>query len=71
MIPWILSGLAIIGAILNASGKRIGFYVWLVANIGWVIQCTLTSQYGQLPMWIFYSCICVFGLIQWKRKGIG
>ena len=69
-VSYCLSGVSILGAALNANGKRVGFYVWLVANGGWIIWCVCLKLYGQIPMWVAYSGICVFGLIQWKRKGI-
>lgn len=70
MIALILSGISITGALLNANGKRIGFWVWMIANCGWIIHCLKIKLYGQIPMWIVYSAICVMGLIRWKQKGI-
>lgn len=70
MITWVLSGISIIGALLNANGKRIGFWIWLIANNGWIIYCLIVKLYGQIPMWVVYNGICVVGLIRWKQKGI-
>ncbi len=34
LIPWIFTMLSIIGAVLNARGKKSGFIVWIVSNLG-------------------------------------
>lgn len=70
MIIWILAGISVIGALFNANGKRISFWIWLVSNSGWIIFCLSAKLYGQIPMWIVYDVICIMGIIRWRQRGI-
>jgi nicotinamide riboside transporter PnuC len=67
-IGWILSGISIAGGILNALRHKVSFYIWMVANIGWIIYFSLQGIYYQLPLWIVYTGICILGIIQWTKK---
>ena len=69
-VGWGISALSIIGAILNAFGKTLGFYVWVVANTCWIVDGICTHSYSQLPMWITYDVISIIGIIVWRRKKI-
>ncbi len=68
---WLISGIAIIGGLLNAYGKRKGFYFYIVADIAWIIFCYFEKLWGQIPMWIVFTSICIVGLYQWKKKRMG
>jgi nicotinamide riboside transporter PnuC len=68
-IPWILSGLSIIGAFLNARQRIEGFYFWLFANMAWIAFNIHIGLYGQVPMWVFYTIISVYGIYEWRKKG--
>jgi hypothetical protein len=68
---WLLSALSIVGALLNALGKVFGFYLWIVADIGWIIVEIYLQQWAQVPMWAVYTVISIIGIIMWKRKKIG
>ena len=71
MFGWILSGIGILGGILNAMGKKEGFYVWLVSNTGWIIYFGIQRIWCQAPLWVVYNAICILGIIQWSKKKIG
>lgn len=68
---WVLSGLSIIGSILNAFGKIAGFYIWIIANTGWIVEESITHNWAQVPMWAVYNIISVIGIIIWKKKKVG
>lgn len=70
LIPWILSAIAITGAIFNANGKRISFWIWLGSNNGWMIYCLMQGFYAQVPMWAIYVTISIIGIVRWRQKGI-
>jgi len=67
-ISFFLSGLSIIGALLNAYNKLSGFYLWIIANAGWIIVCIYTGMYSQIPMWSVYFATSIIGIIQWKKS---
>ena len=62
----ILSILSISGGffIVNKSYKYrfIGFTIWTIANIGWIIISVDSKLIGQLPMWIIYLFTSIYGM---------
>jgi hypothetical protein len=73
MIPiWftiVLSLASIVGGVINARGRIEGFYIWMLASGIWGALCILEpSMLGQLPMWLAYFVISVYGVKIWKKK---
>ena len=69
-ISWLFSTFSVIGAFLNAYGRIEGFYIWILANLGWIVYCVCGGLYAQVPMWLVYTIISLVGIIMWKRKGV-
>lgn len=67
MIGWILSFLAIIGAVFNARKKRVGFLIWIVSNAGWICVNIQNDFYSQIPLWIVMTILSVYGYINWGK----
>jgi len=68
LIPWILTAISLIGVVLNVKRKRSGFGFWIIANIGWVVvdyQAGLTSQ---AVLFIVYTALAGWGLLEWREK---
>lgn len=60
-----LSILSIVGGFL-VSWKRVeGFYVWVVANVGWIIWCVIFHATGQMTMWFIYTVQSLLGVYKW------
>ena len=70
-LEWAGTLLAIVGAILNAKVIRGGFSVWIVANACLIAFAALTENWGIFTLFVVYTGISIFGLQDWKRKGIG
>ena len=70
-LEWAGTLIAIAGAVLNALVIRGGFAVWIVANICLMAFGALTGNWGIFTLFAVYTGISVFGLQDWKRKGIG
>jgi len=45
----ILSAFSITGGIFVAHNKLIGFWLWVFANSGWIIYCSIFKIYTQIP----------------------
>ena len=71
MIDWILALISIIGAILNIKRIKWGFALWIIANTGWIIFSFVSGIYGQVPLWIVYNILSIWGFIDWHRKEKG
>ena len=68
-LTWIIVGLSLLGAILNARAKLVGFYVWIVANILWVAFDIYIGAYSQAALFVVYTLISAYGIYSWKRQG--
>lgn len=68
IISWLMTGVTIIGTILNAYQKKVGFVFWLVSNIFWIGVNIHAELYAQTAIYIFNSIMCVVGIRQWKTK---
>jgi hypothetical protein len=66
-VEWALAAGSIVGAVLNANRRRVGFHVWAVANAGWCIVCAAQGRWAQVPMWVVYLLISLWGLRVWRE----
>lgn len=69
-IGWIISGIAIVGAICNANALIVGFFLWIIANTLLAILNWKKKDYAQVTLWIAYDIIAIWGIIVWAHKGI-
>ena len=57
---------SVIGAYFVASGIRkyrlFAFCIWIIANIIWLINSLIISDYTQSMLWIFYILTCLIGI---------
>lgn len=49
--------------------RRVGFIVWIVSNILWIlVNLVGTTNWCQVLMFIVYMCLNIQGWIVWGRK---
>jgi len=65
---WINTLVAIAGTVLNARMRREGFYLWLVANVVFLVHNLRIREYPQAALWAVYVGLAVYGLWSWGRK---
>lgn len=70
IVTWIVSGLALLGTVLNAEQKRAGFWLWLGTNAFWCIYDFKIGAYAQSALFFAYFLLAIRGLIVWKRKEV-
>ena len=68
LFTWIITGLSIIGVILNAQKKISGFYFWIIANLSWVVIDFHKELYSQSVLFLFYSIMCFYGIYKWRKN---
>lgn len=68
IITWIVSGLALLGTILNAEKLRVGFWLWIITDFFWMIYDFKIGAYAQGTLFLIYIFLAVRGLIVWKKK---
>lgn len=69
MITWILTGIALLGWILNIKRKRICWLFLEISAIGFLMINYLQHDYGQATLWLIYCFLGVYGYFQWGPEG--
>ena len=67
-LEWIGSISAVIGAYLLAMKNKVGFILFFVQNILWIIMGFLTGQYGIIFLMVGLGIINVIGLRKWTKE---
>jgi hypothetical protein len=71
-IAYFLSSLSILGSIFNIYKSPWGFVIWSIANVGWIALIGYKEDkplYGQIPLWIVFTGINIWGWILWRNGG--
>ena len=63
-----LTGLSIVGAVLNIKKRRSGFAVYTVANVGWIIVDLYNGIYAQAALFLVFTALSTWGWIEWGKK---
>ena len=67
--------LSLVGAFFNARKKIVGFYIWTLSNIFWILLNVHLYIQGnpevvsQIIMFLIYSILNFYGIYQWKKMG--
>lgn len=61
---------SIIGAVLVARKSVLGFYLWLVSNVIWLIVDVMIGLWEQVPIWLAFTATSAYGIINWKPKAV-
>lgn len=72
VVEYLASGLAILGAVLNAAGSISGFYVWLISNSLWIYFGWRRRIFGLMAMQAVFLVLAAIGIVCWtiQEKGI-
>ena len=69
IIQWLLVGVGLTGAVLNARGNVAGFYCWIVSNTAFAYVNFRSKTYAQMTLWLIYDTISVYGIYSWTQHG--
>ena len=67
LLAWAVMAISIVGSLLNAQKRVSGFYFWTCSNLFWIGSNIHHGLYAQAGVFIFYTGICIYGLITWKK----
>lgn len=67
IVTWIVSGLALIGTVLNANRNKYGFVLWFFTNLFWVIVDFKAGLYAQSALFVAYTWLAAKGLYTWYK----
>ncbi len=64
---WVLAVLSLAGVILNVRKDKRCFYLWGVANVGWVLINLRAGIPAQAALFLIYFGLSVWGFFDWRR----
>lgn len=71
ILQWVGCGLAVIGSFLIAlRGKRpdVGFWLYLISNIVWIVYGDLTHAPGLITMQVVFLLTNALGIYRWSDR---
>lgn len=63
---WALTGLSLVGVVLNIRRKRSCFVVWGVTNAAWAVIDLDAGLYAQAALFAIYFALAIWGFMVWK-----
>jgi nicotinamide riboside transporter PnuC len=67
-MQWLITVIALTGALFNARGKWQGFLFWLVSNTYWCYYNARIGEYPQAVTFAAFLCLTLHGLIHWRKR---
>jgi nicotinamide riboside transporter PnuC len=67
---WIVTGLSILGTILNIKKKQICFVIWLITNLLWCAYDISIKNYAQAGLFLVYVGLAIWGIVEWRKKKV-
>ena len=65
---WIVSGLALIGVVLNIRKEKSCFLIWIFTNSYFCIYDASIGAFAQAALFGIYFLLSVWGIYEWKRE---
>ncbi len=67
MFEWLLTGLSLAGTWFNIQKSILGWYIWGVANLGWVFSFIQKGMLAEATLFSIYFILCIYGIGKWRR----
>lgn len=63
-----VSIISMIACYFNIKQDKVCFIIWSFTNMGFIIVNILSKMYGQIPLWIVFTALNVYGYLEWSKK---
>jgi nicotinamide mononucleotide transporter len=67
LLTWFLTAMSLVGVWFNIKKNSICFYIWIVANVGWIYVDIKAGLMGQAVLFVIYSVLSVYGIYEWRK----
>lgn len=67
-LGWTFTALSLIGNLFIIKKSVYGYWVWIVANIGWILYDFQIKAYSQSFLFAAYLILSVWGVWEWSKK---
>ena len=64
-MTWIITGIAVIGVILNVQKKRVCFLFWIVSNAYLMVYDYIGQDYAESCLFAVYLILAIWGWVEW------
>jgi len=68
---WVLTGISLIGVVLNIYKNSLCFYLWAFSNALWCIVDYQYGLYAQSALFLIYFFLAIWGVLKWRQKEEG
>jgi hypothetical protein len=68
IFTWILTTITIVGTYLNSRQNKMGFLIWGVCNLAWLLIDFNRGIYAQAALYVVFIGFNVYGWYQWGKK---
>lgn len=65
-MTWILTAISLAGNFLNCRKSVLGFYLWILCNIGWAVYDIYSNLHSRLLLDLVQTGFCIYGITCWK-----
>ncbi len=69
LLPWTLTMVSIVAAVLNIKKRRSSFAIYTIANIGWIAVNVYHGIYAQAALFVVFTGLSTWGWIEWGKRG--
>lgn len=67
-LTWVLTTISVSAVVLNIKKNRLCFVLFLIANAGWIAVNVKNGIYAQAALFVVYTFLSIWGLIEWSRR---
>lgn len=72
IVSWCALGFSLLGNVFINQGRVQGYYLWIIANLLWIIYAVHQGIDAQILLFAVYTALAVHGIWSWKtREGRG
>jgi len=64
---WAITGLSLLGVILNVKKRRECFYIWAFTNATWAIYDFTLGAVAQAALFSVYWILALWGIWEWRK----
>ncbi len=68
LFTWALTGLSLIGVVMNIRKMRACFAIWAVTNASWAVVDYNAGLYAQSTLFGVYFALSLWGIWEWRHK---
>ena len=68
ILSWFMTGLALVGVVLNIKKDSRCFAIWVCTNFFWCVYDFHLGAIAQSALFAVYFCLAIWGLWEWKKS---